>query len=233
MIFFRNYFLNTNELFLTDVFWSWILKHSVDSATNALMNWNREDKIPVTANFPYQAQCQYSRATQAPISSLMLIIQDTLIDVYQQFLLQTLLKTTSTYIFNYVIFRLNIFETTTTSNLLLILSFFLQVGFVVIGFFVFLFLSSHHTAGLRVSEPERNWYWDVLRMHCSYQGSGFPSNSNHMKFDRISSSATVSCLQLWRRQSVGSINDFLIVNLTFWSRYGDISVFVKEKVNFS
>lgn len=63
-------------------------------------------------------------------------------------------------------------------------------------FFVFLFLSSHRTAGLRVSEPERNRYRDVPRMHCSYQGSGFLSNSNHTKFDRISSFLTVSCLQL-------------------------------------
>lgn len=45
MVFFRNYFKNTNELFLTDVFWRWILKHSVDSATNVLTNWNREEKI--------------------------------------------------------------------------------------------------------------------------------------------------------------------------------------------
>lgn len=67
-----------------------------------------------------------------------------------------MLKTTCSYIFNYVIFHLDIFETTATTNLFLVLSFFLQVGFVVNGFLFFIFLPSHHTAGLRVSEPERN-----------------------------------------------------------------------------
>lgn len=84
------------------------------------------------------------------------MIQDTLIDIHQQFLLQTMLKTTSRYIFSYIIFHLDIFETTATTNLLLILSFFLQVGFVVIGFLFFFFSLHTNTAGLRVSEPERN-----------------------------------------------------------------------------
>lgn len=81
--------------------------------------------------------------------------------------------------------------------------------------FFFFFCLHTNTAGLCLSETERNWYWDVLRMYCSYQGSGFPSNSNHTKFDIISSSVIVSCLQLWRNQSVGSISDFLLVNLIF------------------
>lgn len=126
----------------------------MDSATNAPTNWSREEKIPVTADFLYQAQCQYSGASQAPISKRVFMIRDTLIDVYQQFLLQTTLKTTSRYIFNHVIFHLDIFETTATTNLLLNLSFFLQVGFLVIGF-LFFFFSLHTILQVCVSQSQR------------------------------------------------------------------------------
>lgn len=112
------------------------------------------EKIPVTANFLYQALCQYSGATKVPISNLILMIRDTFVDICQQFLLQTMLKTTSRYIFNYVIFHLDIFETTATTNLLLILSFSLQVAFVVIGF-LFFFFSLHTIVQVCVSQSQR------------------------------------------------------------------------------
>jgi len=120
----------------------------VDSATDALTNWNEAAKIPVRASLLCQAQCQRSGATRAPSSNLVLRIQD----LYQQFLLQTMLKTTSRYIFSYVIFHLDIFETTATTNLLLVLSFFLQVGFVVIGF---LFFSLRTVLQVCVSQSQR------------------------------------------------------------------------------
>lgn len=161
------------------------------------------------------------------------MIQDTLIDVYQQFLLQTTLKNNFQVYIQLCYFSLRHIWNHSNNKSFAHSLLFPSGCFFCYRFFVFLFLSSHHTAVLHVSELERNWYWDVLRMHCSYQGSGFPSNSNHMKIDIISSSVPISCLQLWKRQSVGSISDFLIVNLTFWSRYGDDSVFVKERVNFS
>lgn len=84
------------------------------------MSWQTEtEKTPVTANFLQQANCQFSRATQEPISNLTLMIQDTLSDTYQWFLLQTASK----YIFDYVNFDLATFETTTIRNILLILFF--------------------------------------------------------------------------------------------------------------
>lgn len=108
----------------------------------------------MTAKCLYRAQCQYSRTTQTPICNLILIIQDTFIDIYQQFLLQTMLKTTSRYIFNYVIFHLDIFETTVTTNLLLTLPLFLQGGFVVPGF-LFSFFSLHTVLQVCVSQSQR------------------------------------------------------------------------------
>lgn len=141
------------------------------------------------------------------------MIQDTLSDIYQCVLLQTILKTISRETSDYIIFHLDTFENTATRNLFLILSSFLQVGFLVIGFLFFLFTLY---CRLCLSEAERNWYWVVLRMHCSYQGSGFPSNSNHMKFDRISSSGSVSCLLLCRRsRSVWAAQVISLLTLLF------------------
>lgn len=65
-----------------------------------------------------------------------------------------MLKTASRYIFNYVIFHLDIFETTVTTNLSLILSFFLQVGFVVTGF-LFSFFSLHTVLQVCASQSQR------------------------------------------------------------------------------
>lgn len=55
------------------------------------MSWQTgAEQTPVAANL--QAQCKFSRPTQEPVSNLSLMIQDTLSDTCQWFLLKKILK---------------------------------------------------------------------------------------------------------------------------------------------
>lgn len=74
--------------------------------------------MAVTSTFvPGTVPVLQSHTTTVSNLTFVLVIPDMLNDVYQWFLPHTMLKKTSTCIFNYVIFHLDMSETSATTNL--------------------------------------------------------------------------------------------------------------------